>query len=436
MTNFELAHNFPQSSYTQWQALVEKGLKGADLASLAGQTEDGLTRAPLSTAKDRPEHIAPLPRADTPLLSGRAWHITAPMRDPDIAYANHQALEDLMDGASALRMSLNKNAANSSNSITGGGINISSHNDIKRLLDQVLTDLVPIVIAPHNNPAVIDDFKDYRSAHIFLGLCPSVEGLDKLSKTLPPLWQLVTINAAHMHDIGATYAQELAFFAAGATKVFRSLGPDAARHISAEFAADQDGHMTIAKLRAARRIYARIAESFGAKDAQLSLHIISSHRMMQSVDPWTNMLRVMSAGFGAVIGGADFITLRPFTDAIGHAAPFGYRAARNMQLMMMEESHLGQVQDAAYGSYFHENMTQALAKTAWTQFQTLEAEGGFDNLAPFMARILTASQAREAVKAPVLGVTLHPLEKDNPAYREAKTRSLFETETKTKRGAS
>ena len=195
---------------------------------------------------------------------------------------------------------------------------------------------------------------------------------------------------------------------------------------------DRDGHMSIAKLRAARRIYARIAESFCADDAPLSLHVISSKRMMQAVDPWSNMLRVMSAGFGAVIGGAGFITLRPFTDALGtdalgtdalgKATPFGYRAARNMQLMMMEESHLGQVQDAAFGSYFHERMTDSLAKAAWTEFQRIEADGGIDNIDPFKARIKAAAKARADKAEPILGVTLHPLDKDSSAFKTAKVR--------------
>jgi len=189
-----------------------------------------------------------------------------------------------------------------------------------------------------------------------------------------------------------------------------------------ELTTNQDGHLSIAKLRSARRIYARIAENFGVTDAPLSLHTITSKRMMQSTDPWTNMLRVMSAGFGAVIGGADFITTRPFTDAIGHATGFGHRIARNMQLMMMEESHLGQVKDAAFGSYFHERMTESLAQAAWAEFQRIEAEGGLDNIEPFKARIKAAAKARAEKAEPILGVTLHPLDKDSTTNREAKVR--------------
>lgn len=407
MSNLKLTQAFPATTETQWQALVEKGLRGANFESLLRFTEDGLERGPLSTAADLPENLAALPRAGAPLLDGRPWHITAPVRDPDISHANSQALEDLTGGASALRITLGDK-----------GISVKNGNEMKRLLDKVYTDLIPIVIAPNND---IDNAKLLESlsgANICLGLGPKTEGLSELAETVPNTWRLITINAARVHDTGGTEAQELAYFAASAAHGFRVLGQDAARHIGVEFTSNQDGHLTIAKLRAARRIYVRIAESFGAADAPLFLHVVTSKRMMQSTDPWTNMLRVMSAGFGAVIGGADFITTRPFTDAIGQATGFGHRIARNMQIMMMEESHLGQVKDAAFGSYFHERMTESLAKSAWAKFQQIESEGGLLNIEPFKARIQAAAKAREDKAAPILGVTLHPAEKN----REAKVR--------------
>jgi len=411
MSDLKLTQKFPATSEADWQALVEKGLRGADFDSLTRETEDGLVRGPLSTNAEMPSDIAALPRAGAPLLEGRPWHITAPMRDPEIAHANKQALEDLTGGASALRITLGAK-----------GTKVKNTNEMKRLLDKVYTDLIPIIVAPNRDSGNAELFKDFSDANICLGLSPETEDLIELAKELPNNWRLITINAASVHDTGGTEAQELAYFAASAAHAFRILGQDATKHMGVELTTNQDGHLSIAKLRAARRIYARIAESFDVINAPLSVHTITSKRMMQSSDPWTNMLRVMSAGFGAVIGGADFITTRPFTDAMGHATGFGHRIARNMQLMMMEESHLGQVKDAAFGSYFHERMTDALAQAAWTGFQQIESEGGISNIDPFNTRIKEAAAAREDTADPVLGVTLHPLEKDNTAYREAKVR--------------
>ena len=411
MSKLKLNHEFSAPSEADWHTLVEKGLRGADFETLMRMTDDGLIRGPLSTANNLAEDIAALPRSGAPLLEGRPWHITAPVRDPDIAHANKQALEDLTGGVSALRITLGQK-----------GVSVKNSNDMKRLLDKVHTDLIPIIIAPNNeidNTALLKDFKD---ANIYLGLGPKTVGLETLAKDIPDTWRIITINATRVHDTGGSETQELAYFAASSAHAFRRVGPGAARHIGVELTTNQDGHLSIAKLRAARRIYARIAESFGVSDAPLSIHSISSKRMMQSTDPWTNMLRVMSASFGAVIGGADFITTRPFTDANGHATGFGHRIARNMQLMMMEESHLGQVKDAAFGSYFHERMTESLAQAAWTEFQQIESEGGIDNIDPFKARIKMTAKARQDKADPILGVTLHPLEKDSTAYREPKIR--------------
>ena len=390
--------------------MVKKGLRGAEFESIGKTTDDDIPRGPLSTADDLPPTIAPLPRAGAPLLEGRPWHITTQVSDPDISYANHQALKDLEGGASALRLSLCER-----------GITLQNKNEMKRLLDQVYTNLVPIIVGPNNkieNAALFEDFKD---AHIYLGLGPKTDGLEKLATNLPKNWRLLTINAARVHDTGGTEAQELAYFAASAAHAFRRLGKSAAKHMGAELTTNQDGHLSIAKLRAARRIYARIAENFEVYDAPLNLHVVTSTRMMQSTDPWTNMLRVMSAGFGAIIGGADFITTRAFTHTLGTPTEFGNRIARNMQLMMMEESHLGQVQDAAYGSYFHERMTDSLAQAAWNEFQTIESEGGLDNIDPFKDRIKAAAKTRDEKDEPILGVTLHPAENN----RDAKVRRAY-----------
>jgi len=411
MSELRLTHDFPAPSDKDWQDLVEKGLRGAEFESLTRKTDDDLVRGPLSTLNDLVEETEPLPRAGAPLLEGRPWHVTAPVRDPDIAHANKQALEDLSGGASALRITLGQS-----------GILIKNTNEMKRLLDKVHSDLIPIVIAPNNDIENAALSKNLSSANVYLGLGPKTKGLEKLAAEIPENWRLLTINATRVHDTGGTEAQELAYFATSAAHAYRILGQDAAKHMGVELTTNQDGHLSIAKLRAARRIYARIAESFGVKDAPLSLHTITSKRMMQSTDPWTNMLRVMSAGFGAVIGGADFITTRPFTDANGHATGFGHRIARNMQLMMMEESQLGQVKDAAYGSYFHERMTESLAQAAWSEFQQIESEGGLSNIEPFKARIKGAAKTREEKADPILGVSLHPLEKDSTAYREPKIR--------------
>ena len=92
MSELRLTDDFPAPSETDWKALVEKGLRGAEFESLTRQTDDNLVRGPLSTSNDLPENISPLPRAGAPLLEGRPWHITAPVRDPDTVSYTHLTL--------------------------------------------------------------------------------------------------------------------------------------------------------------------------------------------------------------------------------------------------------------------------------------------------------------------------------------------------------
>ena len=407
---------FEGKARADWEVLVQKGLKGADIGSLTHLTEDELTRGPLTTLNDRPAPAA-IMGSNPPLLSGRDWHICAPVRDPELAFANKQLLDDLNGGASAARITLGKT-----------GVPITRAADLARLFEQVHLDLIPISFrdASHAQVEDIFDAPDLRQSHVTLGLdiIQNESTIANIIGRCPDNWRAITLCPAHVHEAGGTDAQELAVMAASVVMAMNLLGAEtAAKHLSIEIAVDRDAHLSIAKARAARRIYARIAQSYGLTDTSVPLYAISSKRMMQSVSPWTNMLRIMSAGFGAVVGGADYVTLRPFTDVIGGATPFGYRAARNMQLLMMEESHLGAVSDPAHGSYFHEHMSEELAQAAWAKFQAIEASGGIKTYlgsSDYKADMNAAIAAREDRGEPVLGVTLHKAE----PLREAKTRGM------------
>ena len=394
---------FPDVSYSQWLESAEHFLKGKSFATLVRHTESGIARGPLFTERDLPAALARFGRIDVPNLDGRPWHILAPVRGPDIAHANDQALADLEGGASALY-------------IEPADLSIERRADIDRLLEGVFTDLAPIVVAPGSRNRDIAELlvgmEGLSSAHVCLGLDPAE--IDDLS-AYPDNWRALTIAPSRLHELGAGPVLELAVLAAQAADAFREFGHQTPDHLVIEIAADQDAHLGIAKFRTARRLTSRIAEAFGASGKAIPIHAISSLRMMQAQDPWTDLLRVCNATFGAVVGGADFILARPFTDALGAATPFAHRLARNTQLLMMEESHLGHAQDAAFGSYWHESVGERLAVAAWLLFQEIEAVGG-------LATFLTSGELERRLKAdrearsgePVLGVTLHPRPDDVP----------------------
>jgi methylmalonyl-CoA mutase len=98
--------------------------------------------------------------------------------------------------------------------------------------------------------------------------------------------------------------------------------------------------------------------------------------MLTKHDAWSNILRGTASCFAAAIGGADAITILPLTEALGLPTPFARRVARNTQLVLMEECHIGHVIDPAGGAWFVEKLTHDLAEATWAKFQAIEAEGG------------------------------------------------------------
>jgi methylmalonyl-CoA mutase len=183
---------------------------------------------------------------------------------------------------------------------------------------------------------------------------------------------------------------------------------EAFARITLGLSTDAQYFRTIAKLRAARIIWARITEACGVT-APARIEARSSRRMLAAEDVWTNMLRLTIAGFGAATGGADAVVLGAFTDALGLPTPFGRRQSRNIQLVLMEEAHVGAVADPGRGAWFIEALTDQLAHAGWASFQAIEAAGGA--IRTLEAGKVAADRTTEAAQ---VGVTVFPNPNDAP----------------------
>ena len=186
---------------------------------------------------------------------------------------------------------------------------------------------------------------------------------------------------------------------------------EALGRVTLGLSADNMTFVTLAKTRAARMLWGRLCEATGvAVPARIEAR--SSRRMLSAADAWTNLLRLTAAGFGAGAGGADALVLDPFDVVAGAPSALAVRQARNIQLVLMEEAHLGRVADPAGGSWFVESLTRELAQAAWGLFQTIEAGGGIvaglDRLADQVAQ---ARAERDAAlkdgQTQMIGVTVH-----------------------------
>ncbi len=185
-----------------------------------------------------------------------------------------------------------------------------------------------------------------------------------------------------VHDAGGSEAQELAFTLAVALAHMRMIEAggvelDAARSaLSFRLIADADQFLTLAKFRAIRLLWTRIEQACGLAPKPIFVNAQTAWRMLTQRDAYVNMLRATMATFSAGLGGADAITVLPHTLALGLPDDFARRAARNTQLVLLEESNLAKVSDPAAGSGGIETLTRQLCESAWSQFQEIEKAGG------------------------------------------------------------
>ena len=379
-----------------WLALVARTLKDKDVSSLTKQTPDGLTIAPLYTADDAPE-AAHLSLRFGPRDAERPWDIRTATAHPDPASANAEILADLEGGAASVLIAIDPSGQK--------GAAIGSADGLARALDGVILELAPVGLdagflgvaaadwlaaAAKGSPAARLMFHlDPLSAFAESGASPgpieahliaAANAGARLSATYPKA-SLFLASGRVAHEGACGDAAELGFAAASALAYAKALAraglsqEAAFASITLGLAADARYFKTIAKLRAARLIWARMTEACGAPTPAV-IEARSSRRMLADKDVWTNMLRLTIAGFGAATGGADAVVLGAFTDPLGLPTAFARRQSRNAQLVLMEEAHVGAVADPGRGAWFIESLTDQLARAGWAAFQAIEAAGG------------------------------------------------------------
>ncbi|MFN3351352.1 methylmalonyl-CoA mutase family protein [Pseudorhodoplanes sp.] len=399
VTDLPLASEFPPATREQWLKLVDGVLKGAPFEKkLVNTTYDGLRIEPLYER-----------RADVHVLTGRApgapWQIMARVDHPDPKEANTQALEDLENGANGLVL-----VCPGAIGAAGFGIDTSA-GGLARILDGVYLDAgAPIEFVltrdakdvPAHVATIVKTRKlDPAACDLRIGFDPI--GLMAAGSSTPMPWSEIaplfarmtrtlsdegfrgpfaTADARVIHNAGGSEAQELAYALSVAIAYWRALEAggvaldEARRMLFFRLSADADQFLTMAKFRALRKLWARVEEASGLAPQPAFVSAETAWRMMTQRDPYVNMLRVTIAAFAAALGGANAVTVLPFTAALGLPDGFARRVARNTQLILLEESNLGKVMDPAAGSGGIETLTDELCRTAWTLFQGIEKSGG------------------------------------------------------------
>ncbi|MEX6508131.1 methylmalonyl-CoA mutase family protein [Jiella sp. M17.18] len=388
---------FAAADAAEWRALVAKSLKGKSFETLSTRAADGFVYGPLYPRKADAE---PLARAGS-----RPWTVFQRLDDPDAERAGGQAREDLAGGASGLALAF-------AGSLAGRGFGLAPEAEaVRRALDGVRLEMIALRIEPCRDiggaaeaiealagargqgieTLAVDLCRDPFAVAAFDGrLAGDAAAMRRQAADFARAvrergfrGRIVEADGRIYHDAGATAGQELGAVLAVAVEHLRGLEAaglslaEAAGAIGFTLPVDQTEFEQIAKLRALRLLWARVLEACGeAAPPPARIHAETSWRMMAAKDPHTNILRATVAAFAAGAGGADSLSVLPYTAPLGLADPAARRLARNTQLILQEETGLSRLVDPAAGSGAIEALTDLTAEVAWGEFQKIEADGG------------------------------------------------------------
>ena len=404
---------FPTPSPADWRGLAEKALKDRPLESLVHLDADGLAVRPLYAAATVIEPLfAPRPSD----AEGRAWNVRTLVEGDDPGAVNAAVLADLEGGAASvlLRGAVLADSEPLAQALEGVALELAAVG-LDAGLDGPGAANALAVAAKGSPRAKLMFHLDPLSAFAEAGAAPRAidEHLMLAANTAArhagayPEASFFLAGGRVVHEAGGSIGQELGFVAANAAALVRA-AMAAGMTVEAALkgtvlgvAVDQEYFDSLAKVRALRLMWRTIGKAFGVETPAV-IEARSSRRMLAARDPWPNLLRLTAAGFAGAVGGADAVVLDGLSRANGRSDAFARRQARNTQAVLMEESHLGRVDDPAAGSWFLDARTRDLAEAGWAEFQRIESEGGLVialRTGDIQDRVAAARAEREAALA-------------------------------------
>lgn len=427
-----LKKDFKSPSYEQWREVVEKDLKGVPFEKkLVTKTYEGIDLQPIYTKKDLEnlEFVYELPGVGNFVRGNNAsgyrkngWEICQDLPYPLAEEFNDALKNDLSRGQNSISLILDEASINGldadqadADQVGKNGVSISSVEDIEKAFNDIDITKFPIHIdTGYTSLQVLPIINGYCKKHnidtnritgsisadpisylISNGkLLVSIDILFDQLKTSTewsiqniPNLKTIGVSGLHYHNSGANAVQELAYTLAAGAEYINALLERGLEinHITNRmrftFGIGTFFFMEVAKLRAAKILWAKITEAYGADidNQKMIIHARTGLFTQTKFDPYVNMLRTTTEAFSAVVGGIDSIHTNAFDEVFGLPDQFSRRIARNVQIILNEESHLTDVIDPAGGSFFVEKLTDEIAKAAWKEFQKIDGMGGLIN---------------------------------------------------------
>ena len=407
-----LFDEFPSVSTKQWEDKIREDLKGDDYEKkLVWQTPEGFKINPYYRKEhlENKEYLNTLP-GEFPFLRGNktksnSWDIRQDIYLDDIATANRKALFILDHGINSLGFNCSpekekfllkkqKDFSHLLNDITleGIGLNFICGFNAPQIVNMLQKETQIRKIGRENITGSTDfDPLGYLTitGRFNLNEKTDLESLVKLLKFASdklPNYRVLGINGYFFTSSGASIIQELGYSLAMANdylSYLTDIGLDVntiCRHLQFNMGVGSNYFMEIAKIRAARFLWAKIVEAYNPQNNESTrtyIHSVTSEWNQTFYDPYMNILRATTESMSAIIGGTDSLVVRPFTFPYKPTTKFSGRLARNIQIILNEEAYMSKVIDPAAGSYYIENLTDSIIDETWKIFLKVESEGGY-----------------------------------------------------------
>ena len=457
-----------------WRALAEKELKDRSPDTLTRRSADGLSIKPLYRAADVPGEaaaavpgLAPFTRGiRATMYTGRPWTVRQYAGFSTAEASNAFYRKNLAAGQKGLSVAFDLATHRGYDSdhprVTGdvgkAGVAIDSVEDMKILFDGIPLDsmsvsmtmngaIIPVLamfivageeqgvpVAKLSGTVQNDILKEFmvRNTYIYppepsMRLVADI--IDYTAREMPA-FNSISISGYHMQEAGATLVQELAYTLADGmeyvrTALARGLEIDAfAPRLSFFFCIGMNLFMEAAKLRAARTLWCRIMEDFGAtsdRSKMLRTHCQTSGVSLTGQDPYNNVVRTTIEALAAVLGGTQSLHTNAFDEAMALPSETSARIARNTQLVLAHETGITDVVDPLGGSYYVEALTKQLADEAWALIEEVEALGGMTRAVAdgLPKRRIEESATRRQARVDrgedvIVGVNRYRLEDEDP----------------------
>ena len=394
--NKRLFEEFPPVTTEQWEAVIQKDLKGADYnKKLVWKTAEGFPVKPYYRAEDLKNisWIGVMPDQFPYVRGNKAlenhWLVRQDILVTDVKEANAKALDAIKRGATSIGFKLEYDKAYNPieistllNGIDQKTVEINLFNNKYHLPLLEMLSKVPGIKGSLNY--------DPLMRYLRRGVWYVTENTDMelayiMVKAEIPGFHTIGVNSHVLTNAGATIVQEMAVSLAIGVEYLDRLTEkgltidEIAPKMRFNLAVGQNYFMEMAKMRAYRMLWADIVKAYGGKEenAKMHIHACNAKLGMSLYDAYVNMLRSTTGTMSAVLGGVDSFCVTPFDAIFEKPTDFADRIARNQQLILKEESHFDKVADPAAGSYYIENLTDSLAKAAWNLFLQIQDEGGY-----------------------------------------------------------